>query len=227
MNGIVCEGVVIPGTEWVHRDPAAWWSWDDPKDRPDLRTRHGKPANLLVGHWTGGNPRTGPTTGQRVVSAMRARKRDDGSLMDVSVHFVIGWDGLVFQCADLSVATVHVGRAINERSIGVECCWPGTWHQAGVLGHQALSRMEVRKVRNRPVECMAPSPELVASWVRLARALTTAAGPLIPGRVEIPRVTGRTGFPVAGAGEHWCAPSTTKVDAASYLLDALRSDGWR
>lgn len=221
-HGIVLDGQVLHGTEWVLRDSDAWWSWDEPRDRPDLRSRHGKPATLLVGHWTGGHPRTGPTAGPRVVRAMRGRLRDDGSLMDVSIHFVIGWDGLVWQCADLAVATVHVGRAINERSIGVETCWPGTATQAERLGVQGV--VETRRVRGRPVECLRPSDELVASWARLARCLTVAG--LAPGRLEIPRVTAREGMPIAGAGEHYCAP-TTKVDAAGYLLDALRADGWR
>ena len=226
MNGIVCAGEVIAGTEWVSRDPAAWWSWDDPKDRPDLRSRHGKPATLLVYHWTAGNCRMGPDAARRVVQAMRARRREDGSLMDVSVHFVVSWDGIVTQCADLGVATVHVGRGINERSIGVELCWPGTWEQAGKLEQQHRSRMEVRNVRGHRVECMAPSSEMLAAAVRLGRTLAPASLPLVPGRVEIPRVTAKTGMPIAGAGEHWCAP-TTKIDAAGYVLDGLRADGWR
>jgi hypothetical protein len=219
-RGIVCDGSVIPGTEWVLRDSDAWWSWDSPRDRPDLRTRHGKPATLLVGHWTAGHPRTGPTAGPRVVAAMRGRKREDGSPMDVSIHFVIGWDGLTWQTADLSVATVHVGRGVNDRSVGVECCWPGTAQQAERLGVDGI--VERRIVRGRPVQCLRPSDELIASWTRLARALSTP----IPGRLEIPRVTAKQGMPQSGAAEHMHAP-TTKVDAAGYLMDALRADGWR
>lgn len=225
-RGIVVAGQVVPGTEWVLRDSAAWWSWDNPPDRPDLRSRHGKPATLLVGHWTGGNPRTGPTTGHRVVSAMRARKREDGSPMDVSIHFVIGWDGMTWQTCDLATATVHVGRGINDRSIGVETCWPGTADQARKLGMDGVE--ETRTVKGRKVACVRPSDELVAAWVRLANTLAPAAGPLLPGLVEIPRQTAKgSGMPIAGAGEHWCAPATTKVDCASYLLDALRAAGWR
>ena len=150
---------------------------------------------------------------------MRGRLREDGSLMDVSIHFVIGWDGMVWQTADLSVATVHVGRGVNERSIGVECCWPGTATQAERLGVEGT--IETRQVRGRPVKCLRPSDELVASWVRLARALSVE----IPGKVQIQRTTAKTGMPVSGAAEHQHAP-TTKVDAAGYLLDALRADGW-
>lgn len=224
-RGIVCGGEVIPGTEWCLREPEAWWDWWVPADRPDLRSRHGKPATLLVGHWTAGHPRVGPATGRRVVAAMRARKRDDGTAMDVSIHFVIGWDGLLWQTCDLATATVHVGRGVNDRSIGVETCWPGTMEQAHRLGVDD-ARPEWRTVRGHRVLCMAPSPDLLASWSRLARALAPASSPLVPGKVEIPRVTARTSMPLAGAGEHWCAP-TTKVDAAGYLLDALRADGWR
>jgi hypothetical protein len=222
-HGLLIAGEVIAGTEFVLRDSSAWWDWSVLADRPDLRSRNGTKATLLVGHWTGGNPRTGPTAGPRVVQAMRGRKREDGTDMSVSIHFVIGWDGLVWQTADLSIATVHVGTNINRRSIGVECCWPGTAEQALRLGVDGPC--ETRRVRGRPVVCLKPSDALVASWTRLARVLS-APGLGSP-VVDIPRLVGTTGMPLSGAGEHWMAPSTTKVDAAGYLLDALKADGWR
>lgn len=39
-------------TELVQRHPDAWWSWDNPTDRPDLRRRPAGDVTALVGHWT-------------------------------------------------------------------------------------------------------------------------------------------------------------------------------
>lgn len=231
-HGLLVAGEVIAGTEFILRDSTAWWDWSVLSDRPDLRSRNGTKVSLLVGHWTAGNPRTGPLAGPKVVRAMRERRRDDDGdgvidkddpLMSVSVHFVIGWDGLIWQTADLSIATVHVGTNINRRSVGVECCWPGTAEQALRLGVDGPC--ETRRVRGRPIVCLKPSDALVASWARLARVLSTPG--LAPSVVDIPRVVGRGPMPLSGAGEHWMAPGTTKVDAAGYLMDALRADGWR
>jgi len=223
-HGIVLDGQVLPGTEWVLRDSEAWWAL--PQDSADLRKRT-EPISLLVGHWTAGNTRTGPTAGPKVVRAMKARERDDGSPMSVSIHFVIGWDGLTWQTADLAHAALHAGgRTTNGRSIGVETCWPGTAQQADRLGVDGVE--EVRLVRGKRVRCLRPSDELVASWTRLARFLSAPETErLTEGRIAIARVTASTTPPVSGACEHLHVPGTTKVDAGNYLMDALRRDGWR
>lgn len=223
-RGLVLDGRVLPGTDWILRDSAAWWSL--PADAADLRART-EPISLLVGHWTGGHPRTGPTAGPRVVSAMRAREREDGTPMSVSIHFVIGWDGLTWQTADLAHVALHAGgRTTNGRSVGVETCWPGTADQARRLAVDGVE--ERRLVRGRAVRCLRPSDELVASWVRLARVLSAPeTRRLTDGRIAIDRVCASPRLPVSGAAEHMSVPGTTKVDAAGYLLDALRADGWR
>lgn len=240
-RGLVVAGAVVPGTELVQRHPQAWWSWNVPADRPDLRQRKpGAVIDQLGGHWTGGPIREGEDAAVRTVAAMRARARADGSLMDVSCHVVIGWDGGVWQVADLAVSTVHMGRAVNPRSIGVETTWPGYASQALAIRGAIASKgrqphagysgsVDVRTVRGRQVECLRPSAALVASWVALAELLADLSvrrpelGLRIPRRLAVP-APGR--WPAKGALEHWQAPSAKKDDAAGYLVDALTAAGW-
>lgn len=210
-RGLVVAGAVVPGTELVQRHPRAWWSWAASADRPDLRLRKGAPIELLGGHWTGGPIREGEDAAVRTVAAMRARQRDDGSLMDVSCHFVIGWDGGVWQVADVAVGTVHMGRAVNPRSIGVETTWPGYASQAVAIRGAIASKgrqphagysgpVDVRTVRGRQVECLRPSAELVASWVALAELLADLSARRPELGLRIPRRLAVAG-PGALAGE--------------------------
>ena len=209
-RGILVNGDVLPGTERAMRDPDAWWQAGE----RGTRLRGGLPADRLVGHWTAGHPRTGPTAGPRVVAAMRSRKRPDGSPLDVGIHFVLGWDGLIWQTADLGIATTHVGhRAINRRSVGVECCWPGTVTQAERLGVE-VEHAAVGIARGQRVRCLAPSAELLDAWRWLWDALTQARHPAI----AIPRQRGS--LERGGAMEHCDVPGT-KVDAAGLLVGAL------
>jgi len=212
-RGILVGGRVAPGTDFVLRDPAAWWR----DGERGTRGRQGRAADTLVGHWTGGHPHEGPLAGPKVVRAMRARTRDDGSPMDVGIHFVVGWDGLVWQTADLAVGTTHAGKVVNARSIGVETCWPGLASQAERLG-VTFDRVDRRLVRGVAVKCIPPSDALVAAWVRLAEALVR-----LPAPVAIERRVGAIG---RGAIEHQLVPGTTKLDAGGYLLDALVAAGW-
>ena len=73
-RGMVLDGAVIPGTEIVLRDPNAWWSWELPADRPDLRLRRHK-IDVDGKHWTAGPSRMGERAAAKVVAAMKARKR--------------------------------------------------------------------------------------------------------------------------------------------------------
>ena len=231
-RGIVIGGRVVPGTDIVQRSPTAWWSWDDPRDRPDLRRRPSRgDVTLLVGHWTGGPIREGEDAATRTVAAMKARERPDGSPMSVSVHFVVGWDGGVWQTADLAHATLHAG-GVSPRSIGVETCWPGTTEQAHAIA-SALERRsrpvhagylglpETRLVSGRRLRCLPPSEELLGGWVALAEllaALPAEHGIVIPRQVDVTAAR--------GACEHQHAPRTTKSDAAGYLVEALERAGW-
>jgi hypothetical protein len=234
-RGIVVGGVVVPGTEHVLRHRAGWWAW--PKDRADLRQRaKGRDATLLVGHWTGGPIRIAEATAVEGVRIMKLRERDDGSLADVSCHFIVGWDGMIWQVADLSLDCVHAGNAANRGSIGVETAWPGYADNAAAIAralrkngrpvHPAyLEAPEQRLALGRKVSCLPPSPELLAGWVRLAEtlaALPAELGIVIPRQIAV-RGSKRTS---RGACEHQhCAPFK-KGDAAGYLVEALAAAGW-
>lgn len=226
-RGIVMGGRVVGGEDLVFREPDAWW-----RNGERGTKRRGCKPDLIVGHWTGGKALDGPIAAARVVRNMKARKRDDGTPLSVGVHFVISWDGLVWQTADLDIATIHVGSAgVNARAIGVECCWPGTELQAMRLG--VNGRVLRKRVAGDGVNVLEPSDALVASWVRLANALADvidcprhvpldASGALMTDRFTPKRQRGWT-----GAQEHLHVPGTEKVDAAGMLVGALRSAGWR
>jgi hypothetical protein len=233
-RGLVLDGKVldVPGSELVVRDSRAWWSWDDPLDKPDLRRRLG-PVRVLGGHWTAGHCRTGPDAALRVVSAMKARRKDDDGdgvidaddpLMDVSVGFVNSWDGVIYQTADLRWATIHMGRWVNPISVGVENTWPGSARQARKLG--VSGRTEMRRFGTRSVECLVPSVEMIRSYVALATMLSSPE--IRAATAELIAIDRTFASPRSRRGhiEHYAAPST-KSDAADYLNDALRRAGWR
>lgn len=222
-RGILRAGRVLPGTDWVLRDPAAWWQLGE----RGVRRRTVGPKTLLCGHWTAGPPRVGPDSARITKRNMDARK----DVEHLGVHFVIGWDGQVWQLCDLAHVAVHAGRAIDNRSVGVECTWPGTERQAATL--RASGTMERRRVAGGVVRAMRPSAELLAAWVRLAETLA-AAVPTIPRQVPLDRsgglLTARLTSPQLGrwkgALEHFHAPHTSKSDAGGYLIEALRDAGW-
>jgi hypothetical protein len=195
------------------RDEGAWWS----EPSSDIYPRQGHRIDRIVGHWSGGPARTGPDAGRKLVAAMKARERKDGTPMDVSAHFGIAWDGGIFQFADLSSCTIHVSRRINLRSCGVECMWPGTVTMAERLGMPAAAPV-AGYARGGTVKCYPPSPELLEGWRWLVDALCTAQHPLL----TIPRQRG--GERRAGVLEHCDVEVGDKVDAGGLLVGAL---GWR
>lgn len=221
-RGIVIGGVVQPRTEFVRRDSRAWWA---PADSNDVRPRGGNVVTLGLGHWTGGHHRTGEGAGPAIVRAIEARTRADGSDMAVSCGFVISWDGLVWQTADMLDATIHVGdRRTYLRSVGIECAWAGTVENARRLGI-AVGATVSGMARGQAIQCVAPSAELVAGWRALCNALTAIQHPAvaIPRRV-VPYVADPKRGPDRGICEHRDVPSTLrKVDAAGLLVGAL---GW-
>ena len=221
-DGILYRGAAMPGTGWVMRDPAAWWAAGE---RGTCERTVDAPE-VLVGHWTGGRCHEGPDSARRVVRAMKARKRPDGSPMSVGVHFVVGWDGIVHQTADLAIGTIHVSRDWNRRGIGVELCWPGTERQARRLGYQGGGVLP-RRVAGRGIRVHEPSDAMIAAWVRLAETL--AAHLPIPRLVpeSADRMPRRAARLWRGGVEHLHSASTSKVDAAGLLMDALADDaGW-
>jgi hypothetical protein len=234
-RGIIIGGEVLPGTERVMRDEGAWWSWDDPADRPDLKRRPNGDATVLAYHWTGGPFRGGRDAGAILVAAMRGRKRADGSDMSVSVHFGIGADGAIFQFVDLAIATLHIGSALNARSVSCEIMWPGTATNAAAIAKQLRSKgrvvhpaydskAEMRTARGAAVRCVPPTAAQLEAVVALGEML--AALPPETG-VVIPRQLCTKGPPTRrrGAMEHQHA-SGAKLDCAGYATDALVAAGW-
>lgn len=220
-QGILFGSKVLPGTDRVLRDPDAWWA----NGERGTVVRTVKDPTLIVGHWTAGHPHTGPDSARRVVRAMKARLRKDGSPMHVGIHFVVGWDGIIHQTANLSVGTIHVNRDWNRRGIGVECCWPGTERQALRLGvHGAFIQAALDDGLKASV--LRPPAELIDAWVWLCEALSEH----LPIPRTVPEHRGRLSRWKAkrthGAVEHLHSPSTEKVDAGCVLTDALVLHGW-
>lgn len=221
-------GRVIGGLDFVNREPSAWWREGERGTKP-----RDAEISLLVGHGTGGPPRTGPQAGPRVVRAMKSRLRADGLPMNVGVHFVVGADGLVWQTADLAIATIHVGNSgVNTRSIGVECSWPV--FESAALRLNVTGRLISRRVAGRRVSVVEPPEEMIASWVRLAETLASVVGiarqvPLdASGGLMSDRFTKKQQRGWIGAQEHMHVPSPSrKIDAAGVLVGALRDAGWR
>jgi hypothetical protein len=222
-RGLLVGGERIRGTGWIMRDPSAWWKPRERGTRP-----RAKVVDRIVGHWTAGHPHTSDA-GPRVVRAMKARKRADGSPMDVGIGFVIGWDGLIWQTADLLTATVHVGVGpVNAASIGVEICNPGTRKQALRLGHK-LPHHET-KIGPQRVDIVTLPRDVLDTWTALCELLCSLS--YSRDDVRIPRVTqppGRLSRPAAirasGVLEHLHFPGT-KIDAGGQLTGALREAGW-
>lgn len=194
---------------WAPRSATSAWM-SRATDPRDILSRGGATITTAVGHWSAGPIREGEAAATQCVSAMRARKRKDGSDMSVSAHFMVGWDGLVWQLCDIADATIHTGsRKINRTSVGIETAWPGTKEQA--LRIAAAIKRNGRKphpayygptiVRNG-VELLAPSEALVAGFVRLVGALKTVLGR------ELECI------------EH-CDVSTKKIDACGLLKEAV------
>src|SRR5690606_30991535 len=154
-------------------------------------TRRREPTiDLLVGHWTGGEATTRryDDDGPHVVRGMRARKRRDGSPLNVGIHFVIGAcdpeDEIapVWQTADPGeCATVHLGKGwLNARSIGVEVV------SAGLPGKTDVrERPRVRvPLLGKVTEVLRFYPGQLRAWRQLAETLVALDG---RGGVRIPR----------------------------------------
>lgn len=227
-RGLLIGGKVVPGTEWIRRDPDAWWAEGERGTR-----KRAKEVDLYLGHWTAGHPHTGESAARKVVANMKARKKKDGSPMNVGIDFVISWDGLLWQTAPWETATVHVSRGdVNARAKGVECCSPGTAANAKRLGVQLVTETVRVKVGSGYVDAIVPPKAMVATWVRLGNLLASLTG---VGGLSIPRQVPDLGgrrFTLKqqrgwrGGQEHYQVPGTTKVDHAGLLLDALAEDGW-
>lgn len=219
-SGLLYNGKVIPGSEWILRDTDAWYPLGD----DDTYPRKEDPS-LIVWHWTAGPRRQGPFAAQKTYRAMQARRKDNGEEMSVSAQMVLSDDGELFQLADLNLCCVHADKRFNLRGVSIEYTLPGTVKQAEKLQVPSMPNQR-RLVAGDYIEALVPSPAALATAVRFAELLAV--------RFNIPRVayTRRTRFTgkdmrlARGACEHYHAASTTKVDAAGFFVDALAAAGW-
>lgn len=238
-RGLMLGGLVVPGTDWIIRDSSAWWK------PSDYGAKHRDPSteiNVLTGHWTAGEAgaRRADDDGPFIVRVMRNRPSNvypPPAKMKVSITFVIGADGTVWQTMDpLTTVAIHVGDSrINARSVGVEVVNPGTGPMVAQRPRATVKlRMfpSLKQPQGRIVKQRAFYPTQIASWVDLCETLTEhlpiprqvprAAG----GGLEIERFTTPESRRWNGAMEHYHVPSTTKVDAGTQLMRALIDAGW-
>jgi len=232
-RGLRLDDEIIPGTDWILRDPEAWWGPGERGTRPRAAFR-----TMLCGHWTAGEATKRWLTddGRHVVRAMKARKRPDGTKMKVAIDFVIGACepdaeyASIWQTADPALtACVHVGRGqVNARAIGVEVVNAGLPGRADVRRRDRLTRT----VHGEELEQLAFYPGQLRTWVRLAETLASLQGR--HGISIARRVPAELGEPMklrelrefSGAIEHLQVPPHRKVDAGTQLLEALVEAGW-
>ena len=235
--GLRIGSTIVPGTEWVIRDDRAWWNLGDYATRQ--RALH---PEILCGHWTAGEAgsRTADDDGPFVYRVMKNRpsiKLPPPAKLQVSIHFVIGADGRVWQTMDpLTCVAIHVGDgSVNSRSVGVEVVNPGTGPMVAQRPRDRVSHRMLptaKLPRGRLVRQLAFYPAQIAAWIRLADTL--AAHLPIPrqvprgadGGLEIDRFTRAEMKRWRGAMEHFHVPSTMKVDAGTQLIRALEDHGW-
>ncbi len=225
-RGLVIAGEVVAGTERVHRDTGAWWNPGDHGTR-----KRAALINLEVKHWTAGRvTRTGP----QVVRAMKDR-RNAPRPIETAIHFVVQWDGVIWQAADPGLtAVVHVGWSpIYRRSIGVEHTWPGTVRQAAKLGIADVAEHDSVQACGFTIDIVRPSAAMLEASVWLSEQLAALDG---RGGIRIPRqvpselgrrFTREEGLAWAGVMEHIHSPTAKKLDCAGRLLAALAEAGWR
>lgn len=215
-RGLLLDGDIVPGTDFVVRDSEAWWSVRT--DPNDMRRRQGTRVDTHVAHWSAGHCLTGPDALRRLYRNIEARRKADKTDMSVSCGFGITWDGQVGQYCDLAEASIHVGdRRTYRRSAGTEVTWPGTVEWAEKLGIDPGTPVW-GEARGRRVLCMAPNTDVLDAWRQLADALARIVHPF----VGIPRQVVRT--PGPGFCEHRDVPSPKgKIDACGLLVNAL---GW-
>lgn len=105
---------------WIRVERGLWF---DPSEYAGCsrRPRNG-PPRLIVGHWTGGEAGTQryDDDGLRVANVLRTRRNEVGDPMPLSIHFVIGGDGTVWQMADPLLTQCRHASAVNPFSIGIE-----------------------------------------------------------------------------------------------------------
>lgn len=231
-RGMLYQGRVIPGSEFVLRHPNAWYTRGD----DDVYARM-EPIRLVTSHWTAGPRRNGELAALRTYAAMQARRKDNGDEMSVSAQFVQSDDGFIFQLADLELCCIHADRAFNQRGISIEYAMPGTEARAQEIGRPETG--VERLVAGTKVRALRPSQAALDTFLRFANLLVSlqddrrfmlGSSPLFD--LDRRAYTRRTRFTppemrqCSGAVEHYHAASTTKVDAAGWFVDHLAANGW-
>lgn len=241
-RGLVLGGLVVPDTDWIIRDPAAWWHPNDPDRCARPRGEH--QVEILCAHWTAGEAgsRRADDDGPFVYRVMRNRPsmKVPGQKLRVSIHFVIGASGDVWQTADpMTTVAMHVGTTdINSRSIGVEIVNKGAAPAlrerprkilrhivAGVKTRQlAFYDAQLRAyvdLAELLVEHIATLPRQIPSERTLAPFSDT-----ITRRPLTKRFTRPQSRRWRGAMEHYLDHATHKLDAGTQTLRALADAGW-
>lgn len=231
-TGMVYQGRVIEGSDFVQRSSDAWYSAGD-----DDVYRRTSPIYLLTGHWTAGPRRAGVEAAVRTYRAMQARRKDNGEEMSVSAQFVLSDDGVLTQLADLELCCVHAAKLFNVRGLSVEYTMPGTEQNAHRIGRPEEGVERV--VAGEKVRALRPSPAALATMLRFANLLASLHSDkryLIGSRplfqldrhayTRRERFTGQEMLSCSGMVEHFHAAGTTKVDAAGWFVDHLAAAGW-
>lgn len=182
-RGLMIGGKVVPDTDYVIRDwPRAQF------DPPDTFVRKSPLVNLIVYHWTGGQPFVGPNSGAKAARNCEARVNKAGKLAKVGYHLLTCWDGLIFQMADLALGTWHVGhRETAQRSIGWEHAFPGTLSQARRLGVDITGSRSV-SVDGHVITVVIPTVEMMRATAKLSEVIVNldpSYGLSIPRRVPV------------------------------------------
>ena len=223
-HGLLIDGKVVEGTEWILRDSAAWYTGGDDDVYPRLQK-----IRLCTYHWTAGPRRAGLNAAQRTYAAMQARRKDNGAEMSVSAQMVLSDAGQMFQLADLRLCCVHADMLFNRRGVSVEYTFPGTVENAEKI-NSPVGVVEQRELLGRRIDCLLPSSAALATAVRFSELLVSLKHPrLAMERVaytQRDRMTRTEMANASGVLEHYHAESTKKIDVAGYFVDAHAAAGW-
>lgn len=248
-RGLLIEDAVVPGTDRIIRDSAAWW---EVGERGTIR--RAPVMDIALFHWSAGEAGlrdpdgpSGPLDeydddGRRLVAAMKDRRREDGSPMSVAIQFSIGacdpdddWANCWQHCDIGRVACIHVSKLWNPRAIGTEIISAGMPDKPGGPRFDLRNRPQIVVpligARRRTLAFYRGQIRTAVWLAETLAALHGRGGIQIPRQVPASLATRRlTPCEAArwrGGAEHCLSPSTTKLDAGGQIMSALVDDaGW-
>lgn len=94
--------------------------------RDDFAPRQTSWIRQIVLHTTTGEPYTiasgagHPGGARQTIDAWRGERDADGELVHSGAHFVIDYDGTVYQCADVIADAAYHAKSWNQTSVGIE-----------------------------------------------------------------------------------------------------------